>query len=297
MVPEMEAFATAYGFRFLCHARGHSDRKAGEERSFFTVETNFLPGRSFKTLEDLNRQALEWSTIRMEQRPQGKAGLIPAQAFEHERLFLQELTPHLPAPYLLLDRDVDEYGYVAIEANYYWVPGTGRGQARVLRYESHLQIYQSSHCLAQYPLAPDGVKNQLISPPGQPPPRHQPHNRRASSHEEEKRLRAMAPEIGAYVDFLLQTPGLQRHQYLRRLLAISRRMSPELFLRSVARAHRYRISCLATLERIARLHLAEGLGELSWLPAIDDSFRERPAYREGALTDLPDLSQYDRLEP
>jgi transposase len=80
MVPEMEAFAKTYGFRFLCHAPKHPDRKAGEERSFSTVETNFLPGRTFASLEDLNRQALEWSTGRMEQRPQGKAGLIPAQA-------------------------------------------------------------------------------------------------------------------------------------------------------------------------------------------------------------------------
>lgn len=229
----------------------------------------------------------------MEQRPQGKAGLIPARAFEHERLFLRELTPHLPAPYLLLERDVDEYGYVAVEANYYWVPGTERGQARVLRYESHLQIYRSGQLLVEYPLAPDGVKNRPFHPPGQPAPRHQPHNRKASSLDEEKRLRAMAPEVGAYIDFLLETPGLQRHRCLRRLLAVARRMSPELFLRSVRRAHRYRIVCLDTLQRIARLYLAEGLGELFSAPAIDESFRERPAYREGALTDLPDLSQYE----
>ena len=125
IVPEMEAFAKGYGFRFICHAPKHSDRKAGEERSFLTVETNFLPGRTFSSLEDLNRQALEWSTVRMEQRPQGKPGLIPAQAFEYERGFLQQLPPHLPAPYKLLERSVDEYGYVAVEANYYWVPGTG----------------------------------------------------------------------------------------------------------------------------------------------------------------------------
>jgi len=87
----MEAFAKSYGFRFICHAPKHSDRKAGEERSFLTVETNFLPGRTFESLADLNRQALEWSTVRMEQRPQGKPGLIPAQAFEYERGFLQQL--------------------------------------------------------------------------------------------------------------------------------------------------------------------------------------------------------------
>ena len=64
--------------------------KAGEESSFWSVETNFLPGRTFQSLEDLNHQAFEWSTARLDHKPQGKPGLIPAQAFEHER--------HLPAP-------------------------------------------------------------------------------------------------------------------------------------------------------------------------------------------------------
>jgi len=50
IVPEMEAFAKQYGFQFRCHEKGHSNRKAGEERSFWTVETNFLTGRSKLTL-------------------------------------------------------------------------------------------------------------------------------------------------------------------------------------------------------------------------------------------------------
>jgi hypothetical protein len=65
-----------------------------------------------------------------------------------------------------------------------------------------------------------------------------------------------------------------------------------LFVRSVERAHRYRITDLATIEKIALLYLKEGLGELP-LPPIDESFRDRPAYREGSLTDSPDLSQYE----
>ena len=143
IVPEMEALAKGYGFRFLCHAPGHPDRKAGEERSFLTVETNFVPGRTFQSLEDLNRQALEWSTVRLEQRPQGKAGLIPAQAFEHERAFLTQLPRHLPAPYQLLERSVDEYGYVAVEGHYYEVPGNDRGKIQVLRYLNHLVLGQA----------------------------------------------------------------------------------------------------------------------------------------------------------
>jgi transposase len=292
IVPEMEAFAKSYGFRFICHAPKHSDRKAGEERSFLTVETNFLPGRTFSSLGDLNGQALEWSTVRMEQRPQGKPGLIPAKAFEYERGFLQQLPPHLPAPYKLLERSVDEYGYVALEANYYWVPGSGRGEVTVLRYDQRLEIYQSGQRLLEYPLPPEGVRNQPFHPPGQPASRHQPRHRHQSSEQEEKRLRAMAPAVSAYVDFILASPGLLRHQHLHRLLALSGRMSAELFVRSVERAHRYRITSLATLEQIARLQFQAGVDTLP-APPIDESFRDRPAYQEGSLTDSPDLSQYE----
>jgi len=134
IVAEMEAFARQYAFAFRCHAPKHCDRKAGEERSFWTLETNFLPGRTFQNLEDLNQQALEWSAVRMEQRPQGKGRLIPAQAFEHERNFLVRLPAHLPAPYQIHERSIDQYGYVAFDANYYWAPEELHSEITVLEY-------------------------------------------------------------------------------------------------------------------------------------------------------------------
>lgn len=292
LIPEMVAFAKTYGFTFLCHAPKHSDRKAGEERSFSTVESNFLPGRSFGSLEDLNLQALEWSTVRLEQRPQGKAGLIPAQAFEHERLFLQELPPHLPAPYALLDRSIDEYGYVAVDTNYYEVPGSGRGNVQVLRYENHIRILQSGQCLFEHTLFPDGTRNKTCPLPEGSHPRHPPRHLKRDSDEEEKRLRALDPAVGEYVDFLLKTQGLQRHRCLRQLLAISQRMSPELFVTSVRRAHRYRVECLQTLEKISRMLLGQSASPIP-SPSLDDSFRDRPAYQEGSITDSPDLSHYE----
>jgi transposase len=289
MVPEMDAFSKAYGFGFLCHAPKHPDRKAGEERSFLTAETNFIPGRTFQSLEDLNRQALEWSTVRMEQRPQGKAGLIPAQAFEYERAFLTQLPRHLPAPYLLLERTVDEYGYVALEGNYYEVPGSGRGNIQVLRYLEHLVLSQDRRTLIEYALPPWGVKNQPFHAPGQKP-RYRPRNRKLSSQEEEKRLRAVDSVVGAYVDFILATPGLLRHQFLRRLWAFHQRWSTALFLRTIERAHRYRITSLETLERIALLHLDDTALPN---PVVDPDLEKRPAYQEGSLTETPDLARYD----
>ena len=291
IVPEMAAFARERGFEFICHEKGHCNRKAGEERSLFTVETNFLPGRDFQDMEDLNRQALEWATGRMDHRPQGKAGLIPAVAFEHERGYLIELPAHLPAPYRDHPRDVDQYGYIAFDANYYWVPGTGRGTVKILEYADRLKIYLHRELLVEYPLAPEGVKNQLFSPEGQPPPPHRPKNRKQPTQEEEKRLRAIGEPLSRYLDFALADKGLARHGFLRKLFALSRKMTPELFLKTIQRALQYKITDLDTLQRIALLYLTQGMDFQPWAE-VDESFRDRPAYQEGALTEAPDLSIY-----
>lgn len=291
IVPEMEAFGRQHGFVFWCHERGHSDRKAGEERSFWTVETNFLPGRTFANLEDLNQQALEWATVRMEQRPQGKGRLIPAQAFEHERNFLLALPPHLPAPYQIHERSIDQYGYIAFDANYYWAPEELHGQIIVLEYDRHLVLCQGRRRLLEYPLAANAVRGQTFAAKDAPPPRGQPAKLKHSSTQEEALLRALDPAIGVYLDFCLRSPGLQRHVFLRRLFLFSRRLTPELFIASVRRAHQYHISRLDVLERIAQLLLTQGLFE-PITPEIDHTFRQRDTYQQGALTDPPDLSAF-----
>jgi hypothetical protein len=68
-------------------------------------------------------------------------------------------------------------------------------------------------------------------------------------------------------------------------------MSLELFIQSVERAAKYRIEDLATIERIAWLHLQHGTGVLPVAP-VDEEFTQREAYLEGALTEAPDLSIY-----
>ena len=172
MVPEMNAFAERYGFQFTCHAIKHSDRKAGVERSFWIVETNFFPGRKFESLEDLNRQAFQWSTVRLDGRPAKRTGLIPAKVFEHERKFLTKLPSHLPAPCRSLERDTDQYGFIGYGGNDYWVPGSKRETMKVFVYADKLKIYQHRTCVAEYLLPLDGVKNEKISPEGQPKPRY-----------------------------------------------------------------------------------------------------------------------------
>jgi transposase len=294
IVSEMEAFSMQYGFRFRCHEIGHANRKAGEERSFWTVETNFLPGRAFQSMEDINTQALDWAGTRMDHRPQGKARLIPAKVFEHERSYLIQLPPHIPAPYLLHERGTDQYGYVAFAGNFYWLPGTARETVRVLEYAAKLQLCVGTECVAEYPLPSEGVSNARFSPPGQPEPPGHPRNCKQPTQEEEKRLRAVSPGVDAYLSFALKPMGIARHRFIRELFALSRQMTPDLFIRTVERALRYRIADIETLRRIAHLYLAQGEPLLPH-PAVDEDFRDRDAYRQGHLTDAPDFSRYDKM--
>jgi hypothetical protein len=294
IVPEMAQFAEQYEFKFVCHEKGHANRKAGDERGFFTAETNFYPGRTFVSFEDLNRQALEWATVRLEHRPVGKSRLIPAVAFEHERAYLKKLPPYLPAPYLVHDRGTDQYGYASFGGNFYWVPGTDRGDVKVLQYSDCLKIYRARELLAEYRLPADGVKNRKFSPEGLPKPRHSPRDARKRTEPEEKKLRAMAEVVGAYLDFTLAPKGIQRHRFVRDLFALAAQISASLFVTSIERALKYGVVDIETIQRIVSMYVHQGTDTLPQAE-VDESFRERDAYREGRLTDDPDFSAYDAL--
>jgi transposase len=292
IVPEMALFSKRYGFEFVCHERGHSNRKAGEERAFWTVETNFFPGRKFESSEDLNRQALEWATERMYHRPLTKARVIPAKAFEHERAHLKELPPYIPEPYRVDERGTNQYGYIPFDGNFYWVPGTSRFTVKVIEYSDRLKLYRGRELLREYPLPAEGVKNESFSPPGYPKSRYRRRGPRKPTAQEEKRLRAMSEVVGQYLDAALKPKGIERHNKVRKLFALAQKMTPALFVKSIERALKYEITALETIERIALLYVHEGTDTLPSVE-VDESFREREAYLEGNLTDEPDLSAYD----
>ena len=96
------------------------------------------------------------------------------------------------------------------------------------------------------------------------------------------------------MDFALEPKGIERHGLVRRLFALSQKVTPALFLRAIARAHKYRITSFDTVERIVVLCMEQGEDKLPFVE-VDEGFRERQAYQEGHLTDQPDLSVYDHM--
>lgn len=295
IVPEMEQFAKLYGFEFVCHEIGHANRKAGNERAFFTVVTNFFAGRKFENLEDLNRQAFEWATVRSANRPTGKTRLIPATAFEYEKPYLNKLPFYVEPPYLVYERHTDQYGYASFDGNFYWVPGTKRHDVKVLRYDDHLKIYHKRKLLGHYELPAYGVKNQEIGPKGQPKPQHKPKYRKKPTAGEEKILRAAAQEIDVYLTFALkQKSDKSKHRFIRQLYGLYKKMALSLLIKTIKRALKYRIIDMKSIERIAILLMREGNYDVP-LAEIDQEFKNRTAYLEGRFAGDVDLSDYDKM--
>jgi len=292
--PEMLVFAKPFGFTWLAHEKGHANRKAGEERNFWTIETNFLPGREFNSIEDLNRQGFEWATTQYAKRPLSKTRLIPVDLFEEEKNHLIRLPAFVEPPSVPYQREIDEYGYVAFNANYYWVPGKARGQVTVIEYPDKLKIFPPGQESIEYPLPAWGVRNQKFTPAGAKTNPYEPRHIKKPCIEEEKQLRAKGEVCSRYLDFIKsETTHLQQKaNFIRQLFQFSKNITPDLFSRTIERAIKYRITSIETLRRMAGQLLRTGFCQEPYtLPGND--YENREAYQEGRWSDetIPDFCQ------
>ena len=161
-------------------------------------------------------------------------------------------------PYLVHDRRTDQYGYASFDGNFYWIPGTKRYDVKVLQYSDYLKIYHNRKLLGEYEMPPEGVKNETIDPKGQSKPKHQPKYRKKPTAQEERTLRATSEEVNAYLNFAIKKGGRQKHRFIRELYGLHKKLAPSLFIRTVKRALKYRITDTKTIERIAMLLIKEG---------------------------------------
>lgn len=115
-----EDFAVDIGFTpKACRVRS-PQTKGKVERLVHYVKDNFLPGRTFEDLSDLNRQALDWCRS-ADQKPHGTTGRIPLQELGSEQL--QPLPPQAVLDkYRWESRIVTLDGMVSFDGVRYGVP-------------------------------------------------------------------------------------------------------------------------------------------------------------------------------
>lgn len=263
IAPEMAAFARTLGFSFRAHRVGHADRKGRVERPFAYAEHNFLPGRTFRDFEDLNRQALAWCGEVANQKPKRVLGMSPEAAYVIEKPHLQPLPSVTPPVYEVFERVADLYGYVSVDTNRYSIPERFVGQTlTVYKYPTEIQILRRGTPIATHPRLIDkrDARNTL--------PHHHAIPQRASRAPalEDKLLRGAHPILDRYVAELTRRAHGRGVRQLRRLLEMKRTYPTDPFLAALEQALQFGLFDLGRLEALILKQVA---GEFFDLDAQD----------------------------
>jgi hypothetical protein len=247
-VPEMEAFAERFGFRFVAHERGDANRSARVERPFSFIENNFLAGRRFTSWEDLNQQARAWCD-RINATYKKHLRAVPRELFAIERQHLKPLPAWIPEVYRLHQRTVDVEGYVSVHTIRYSVPVSWIGRrVEVRETKDKIEIELDARNIVRHARA-WGPDAQRITLPEHKPPRGQ-GVKRGDPHPEEQAILQAVPEIAAYIAELKQKGRKVIALALRQLLRLLKEYPREPFIAAVREAALYGMYDLDRLERM-----------------------------------------------
>jgi transposase len=252
--PEMEAFAATLGFKFMAHRVNDPNRKSRIERPFFWVQTNFLPGRSFADLDDVNAQALRWCIDVANAKPKRALGQSPEAAYALERPALRRLPAVLPPVYEVLDRVVDLYGFVSVDTVRYSVPERLVGKTvTVYKHYERVQIHHRGAVVASHERV-IGQRDVRRTLPG-----HHTVPQRAPREPAlaEQLLRGEHEVLQRYASALrLHHPHGRGVRALHRLVQIMRTYPREPLLAAVEQALKFGLFDLTRLEHLVLRHVA-----------------------------------------
>ena len=253
VAPEMAAFARTLGFRFRAHRVGNPDRKGRIERPFAYVETNFLVGRSFADVDDLNRQALGWCQDVANRKPKRALGMSPDAAYLIEQPHLVPLPDVLPPVYELLERVVDLHGYVSVDTNRYSVPERYVGKSvAVTKLPAEIQVRRKDTTIAVHRrlIGQRDARNIL-------PGHHTiPVRQGRGTAAEEALLGGHHPSLDRYAAALRQRGSGGNRRALRRLIEMKRTYPAGPFIAAIEQALRYGLFDLGRLEDLVLKQVA-----------------------------------------
>jgi transposase len=150
--PRFAEFALTVGFQPQLCRPYRAQTKGRVERSVGYLKQNFVPGRIFTTLADLNQQVLAWC-LEVRQRKHGTTGRRPCDMRQEE-----QLQPFIGAErlqtYLTEERTVGKDGFVAYEGSRYGVPWQYAGQRVEVRESgAQVEILHQGRRIALHPKA------------------------------------------------------------------------------------------------------------------------------------------------
>jgi hypothetical protein len=245
--PEMAAFAERFSFTFRAHEKGDANRAGRVERPFHFIEHNFLAGRTFADLADLNAQACAWCD-KVNATYKDHLHASPRELFAAERPHLQPLPLFIPEVYALHHRLVDVEGYVNVHGHRYSVPYVLIGrQLEVRETKERIDVYHGPRLVASHAKVLTRTFTRVTRPEHRPPrgtrPSQQP-------PPEEHLLLQAEPPVPAYTAALKQRSAGRGTLALRRLLTLTREYPRPAVQQAVTLALQYGLFDLDRLERL-----------------------------------------------
>lgn len=150
LTKEMEAFRKTAGFMAVFCRAADPQSKGKVENAVGYVKNNFIKGRVFTTVENLNKEALSWLERTGNGHRHATTKLIPAEEFEKEKEYLKPYTAKIQEP-LSKGRlyTVRRDNTVSYHSCYYQLPnGTYNGDDTKVKLveisENEIEIYNAT---------------------------------------------------------------------------------------------------------------------------------------------------------
>ena len=147
--------------------------KGKVERPFRYIREDFFLARSFRNLDDLNRQLAHWLDTVANCRVHATTQRVVSEAFAEERPCLRPLPLAPFRSVLKLERRLSRDGMVSVDGNLYSVPdATRRRIVEVHKLAAEVQIFEDGVLIATHPIL-EGRKQRRVAPGhrGHPPRR------------------------------------------------------------------------------------------------------------------------------
>lgn len=234
--PQFKSFADQYDFRIVILPPGAKERHGKVERPFHYIEHNFLEGREFQDMEDLNRRADIWRNNTANVRIHGTLRERPVDRLLRERPYLNSLPHEITGSFFKkVDRLIHTDFCVAIDTNRYSTSPNLIGQtAEVRLFKDHLEIWVNKQMDAKHIYIDGRHQRQVL-------PEHEAIYKKMSGQSQLLKhafLRLGQPAL-SYYDGLKKHRGAAAGYHLQRILSLVDRHGSDVVTGALAHAQRY----------------------------------------------------------
>lgn len=231
-------FAAYYGFTPRACRPYRAKTKGKVERPFPYIRSNFFIGRSFKDLEDVNRQAKAWLTNTAHVRIHGTTHQRPLDRYQAERGQLRAMPQQAYRTVETTFRSSTRDCVISYGGNFYSVPAAhaARRHLRVEVSPAELAIYHNTEKIAVHRLC-QGRHHRIIDP------KHLeglvPHTTLTPLQMKLRELRSLGSAAAVFVDGLVKTQTRLLPWHVGKLRETFFKVGPEMFLDALAQANRF----------------------------------------------------------